>query len=96
MCEFPKMKFPCWNILMKKRKTQVLNRSETDLKVHLKIICCICTGKNLCFKYFLYTHADKIKGTPSFAECELIRNAGVSHFLLFPGGKAKPWGKKNK
>lgn len=40
MSEFPKMKFPGWNILMKRGKTQILNRFETDLKAYLKIRHC--------------------------------------------------------
>lgn len=68
MSEFPKMKFPGWNILMKRGKTQILNRIVADLKANLKIMHCICRGKNLFLKNILHTHADKIKGTPSFAE----------------------------
>lgn len=47
MSEFPKMKFPGWNILMKRGKTQILNESETALEAYLKIMRCICRGKNL-------------------------------------------------
>lgn len=83
------MKFPGWNILMKGEKTQIQKRFEADLKAYLKIMHCICRVKNLYLKYILYTHADKIKGTPSSAEWELIRSAGVSHFLLFPGEKLR-------
>lgn len=68
MSGYPKMKFPGWNILMKGRKTEILNRFAADFKAYLKIMHCICREKTLCLKYILYTHADKIKGIPSFAE----------------------------
>lgn len=72
------MKFPGWNILMMRGgKTQILNRSEADLKAYLKVMRYICRVKNLYLKHILYTHTDKIKGTQSFAEWELIRSASV-------------------
>lgn len=74
---------------MKGRKSQILKHSEADLKAYLKIMHCICRVKHLYLKYILYTHADKIKGTPSFAELELIRSASLSHFFLFPGEKLR-------
>lgn len=74
---------------MKEGKKQILSRFEADSKPYLKIMHCICRVKHLYLKYILYTHADKIKGTPSFAEWELIKSASVSHFLLFPGEKLR-------
>lgn len=68
MSEFPKLKFPGWNILMKRGNTQILNKFEAALKAYLKIMHCVCRVKNLYLEHILSTHADKIKGTPSFAE----------------------------
>lgn len=62
---------------MKRENTQILNKFEAALKAYLKIMHCICRVKNLYLEHILSTHADKIKGTPSFAEWELIRSASV-------------------
>lgn len=62
---------------------------EVNSKTYLKIMHSVCREKRLYLKYIRYTHADKIKGTSSFAEWELIKSASVSHFLLFPGEKLR-------
>lgn len=68
MFGYLKMKFLGWNILMKGRKIEILNRFAVDFKSYLKIMYCICREKIFCLKYIFYIYVDKIKGILFFVE----------------------------